>query len=73
MLVSSYDSVLHANPGNRFKVEHSDLFGRDDMCGWACIRLDRLNPGLRFIHLWSAHGKPSDGLLLAKIEFGWNP
>jgi hypothetical protein len=53
-------------------VVHSDRFGRDDAAAWACIRLDRLNPGLRFIHLWDAQGSPSDGVILAKIEYQWN-
>ncbi|KAF2675182.1 PLC-like phosphodiesterase [Microthyrium microscopicum] len=56
----------------RLKVIHSDRFGRDDFSSWACIRLDRLARGLRFIHLWNTTGSPSDGVLLAKIDYGWN-
>ena len=55
-----------------FKIVHNDRFGRDDFAAWACIRLDRLAPGLRFVHLWDANGVPTDGVLLAKIDFQWN-
>jgi hypothetical protein len=40
---------------------------RDPMSSWACIRLDRLQTGLRFIHLLDAKGVPSKGVLLVRI------
>lgn len=40
----------------------------DKLAAWACIRLDRLQPGYRFIDLKNARGKPSAGKLLVKIE-----
>ena len=39
-----------------------------DLAGWACIRLDRLRQGYRFIHLLDAQGKQTEGKLLVKIE-----
>lgn len=45
---------------------------RDDMAGWACIRLDRLQPGYRMIHLYNADGMLTKGFLFVKItkKFG---
>ncbi|CAE6372806.1 unnamed protein product [Rhizoctonia solani] len=46
-----------------------DEFGTDDLAGWACIRLDRLQPGYRFIRLYDLHGKLTDsGCLFVKIR-----
>jgi len=50
----------------RFKV-HDDEIGKDDLAGWACIRLDRLQQGYRFIHLLDAKGVETSGLVLVKI------
>ena len=50
----------------RFKV-HDDEIGKDDLAAWACIRLDRLQSGYRFVHLMDAQGLPTHGLLLVKI------
>jgi hypothetical protein len=38
------------------------------LAAWACIRLDRLQQGYRFIRLLDSKGLPSPGLLLVKIE-----
>ncbi len=51
----------------RFKIS-DDEFLRDDLAAWACIRLDRLQTGYRFVHLMDALGNPSKGVLLLKIE-----
>lgn len=51
----------------RFKVEHSGRI-RNQHTAWACIRLDRLQSGYRFIKLKTAEGYNSNGLLLVKIE-----
>jgi hypothetical protein len=52
----------------RFKIEDdSSRFG-DNFAAWACIRLDRLQQGYRFIELKDAKGNPSEGKLFAKIE-----
>ncbi|KAI1814259.1 PLC-like phosphodiesterase [Poronia punctata] len=51
----------------RFLVK-DDEFGKDDLAAWACIRLDRLRSGYRFIHLMDHRGRTSDGAVLVKIE-----
>jgi hypothetical protein len=51
----------------RLKVEHEG-WTQDDLAAWACIRLDRLNSGYRFIKMLNEKGLPSDGILLVKIE-----
>jgi len=51
----------------RFLVK-DDKIGRDDLAAWACIRLDRLRSGYRFVHLTDAKGRVSDGVVLVKIE-----
>ncbi|OAL45429.1 hypothetical protein IQ07DRAFT_519849 [Pyrenochaeta sp. DS3sAY3a] len=40
----------------------------DDLAAWACFRLDRLQPGLRVLHLYDATGLVSRGVLLVKIK-----
>lgn len=50
----------------RFKIQ-DDEFGKDDLAAWACIRLDRLNEGYRFVRLLDANGDGSRGVLLVKI------
>ncbi|CAL3970972.1 hypothetical protein PZA11_007352 [Diplocarpon coronariae] len=51
----------------RFKIEDA-RYARDDLAAWACIRLDRLQQGYRFVYLIDAKGQPTPGLLLVKIE-----
>lgn len=51
----------------RIKVKGERRIGKDELAAWACIRLDRLQPGFRFIHLLDAHAVESRGLLLVKI------
>lgn len=51
----------------RLKIEDEGLV-KDKLAAWACIRLDRLQQGYRFIDLKDAYGKPSAGKLLVKIE-----
>ncbi|KAL9637862.1 MAG: hypothetical protein Q9204_001709 [Flavoplaca sp. TL-2023a] len=50
----------------RFKIQ-DDEFGKDDLAAWACIRLDRLRDGYRFVRLLDANGDRSRGILLVKI------
>ncbi|KAF3014376.1 hypothetical protein E8E14_000759 [Neopestalotiopsis sp. 37M] len=45
-----------------------DEIGRDDLAAWACIRLDRLRSGYRFVKLMNQHGVASEGVVLVKIE-----
>lgn len=56
-----------ANFRPRFKVRDEEI-GTDDLAAWACVRLDRLLPGYRFIHVFDANGQHSRGVLLVKIE-----
>jgi hypothetical protein len=39
----------------------------DDLAAWACFRLDRLQPGLRMIHLYDANGMLTKGVLFVRI------
>jgi C2 domain-containing protein len=50
----------------RFTVR-DDEFGRDDLAAWACIRLDRLRSGYRFVHLNDCNGHLTDGAVLVRI------
>lgn len=52
----------------RFKVFHSSNI-RDRPVAWACIRLDRLQPGYRCIDLMTPDtNKKCDGQLFVKIK-----
>ena len=50
----------------RVKIQ-DDRIGTNDLAAWACVRLDRLQPGLRFIHLLDARGMESTGALLVRV------
>ena len=52
----------------RIKIEDDRTLSRDDLVAWACIRLDRLKTGYRFIHLLDVEGAPSEGVLFVKID-----
>jgi hypothetical protein len=51
----------------RFTVR-DDEFGRDDLAAWACVKLDRLGQGYRFVHLRNTKGEATDGAILVKVE-----
>ncbi|TVY21509.1 Phosphoinositide phospholipase C-gamma-1 [Lachnellula arida] len=51
----------------RFKIEDAK-YAKDELAAWACIRLDRLQQGYRFLNLLDAKGHATAGLLLVKIE-----
>lgn len=51
----------------RFIVRDDELFQRDDLAAWACVRLDRLRLGYRFVRMMDAKGKATDGVLLVKV------
>ena len=53
---------------NRFKIQDDHDFGKDELAAWACIRLDRLRTGYRFVHLLDANGLESKGVLLVHIS-----
>ena len=43
------------------------IMGKDELAAWACIRLDRLRRGFRFVHLLDGQGVESQGVLLVRI------
>lgn len=45
-----------------------DEIGHDDLAAWACVRLDRLRSGYRFVHLWDSRGTRSHGAVLVRVE-----
>ncbi|KAI0104959.1 PLC-like phosphodiesterase [Nemania sp. FL0031] len=51
----------------RFLVKDDEI-GRDDLAAWACVRLDRLRSGYRFVRLFNTKGALSNGILLVKVE-----
>lgn len=51
----------------RFTIRDDEL-GIDDLAAWACVRLDRLGQGYRFIHLMDSKGQLSEGTILVKVE-----
>ena len=51
----------------RFTVRDDEI-GRDGLAAWACIRLDRLKEGYRFVHLLDHDGRESNGVVLVKIS-----
>jgi phosphatidylinositol phospholipase C, delta len=51
----------------RFLIKDDEI-GRDSLSAWACIRLDRLRSGYRFVKLLDCEGLESKGVLLVKIE-----
>jgi hypothetical protein len=61
------DILLTCSFTSRFKVEDNKVM-QDDLAAWACIRLDRLQPGYRFISLLDENGNATPGILLVKIE-----
>ncbi|XPS70984.1 hypothetical protein M3J09_003176 [Ascochyta lentis] len=50
----------------RFKVMDDERLS-DDLAAWACFRLDRLQPGLRILHLYDSNGVITKGALLVRI------
>lgn len=51
----------------RFKVCDDEIV-KDDLAAWACVRLDQLASGYRFIHLWDTKSQYTKGVILVKIE-----
>ncbi|KAK4147014.1 uncharacterized protein C8A04DRAFT_34563 [Dichotomopilus funicola] len=50
----------------RFLVQDDEL-GRDSLAAWACVRVDRLREGYRFVHLVDAQGVETEGAVLVKV------
>ncbi|KAF2682859.1 PLC-like phosphodiesterase [Lentithecium fluviatile CBS 122367] len=51
----------------RFKVMDDERLS-DDLAAWACYRLDRLQPGVRMLHLYNSNGVVTKGVLLVRIK-----
>lgn len=51
-----------------FVIVKESTIGPDVMTAWACVRLDRLRLGYRFVRLFDRYGMPSSGILLIKTE-----
>ncbi|KAK8878709.1 PLC-like phosphodiesterase [Apiospora arundinis] len=68
--VLEFKQVVAVNPELAFVrfVVKDDEIGHDDLAAWACIRLDRLRRGYRFIKLMDKNGMASKGAILVKIE-----
>ena len=47
----------------RVKVMNDEM-GKDPLCAWACVRLDRVREGWRFLRLWTSEGERSEGVVL---------
>ncbi|KAL1844978.1 hypothetical protein VTK73DRAFT_1395 [Phialemonium thermophilum] len=52
-------------------VVRDDRLGRDALLAWACVRLDRLRTGYRFVHLLDARGVETDAVLLVRVAKRW--
>ena len=50
----------------RFKIMDDEL-GKDDMAGWACVKLSRLRTGWRLLRIFDGLGKETAGALLLKV------
>lgn len=46
----------------------NDVVGPDVLTSWACVRLDRMRLGYRFVRLMDKNGMPSKGVLLIKTK-----
>ncbi|KAJ4228027.1 hypothetical protein NW759_004116 [Fusarium solani] len=61
------NGVLEELSWVRFQVM-DEGFKWDELAGWACIRLDRLGNGYRFVHLLDSKGMPTEGVILVNVE-----
>ncbi|KAL9600868.1 MAG: hypothetical protein Q9219_002910 [cf. Caloplaca sp. 3 TL-2023] len=60
-------SVVEVLSFIRFKIQDDEI-GKDDLAAWACIRLDRLKTGFRFVRLLDATGDVTQGMLLVNVK-----
>ncbi|KAK8097113.1 PLC-like phosphodiesterase [Apiospora kogelbergensis] len=68
--VLSFDDIDGVTPELSFVVFQvmDDRPGIDPVTAAACLRLDRMKTGYRFIRLRDGQGQASDGIILVKIE-----
>lgn len=52
----------------RVKIKDDRTLAKDELVAWACIRLDRLKTGYRFLHLLDIEGSPCEGVLFVKVS-----
>lgn len=64
---SAIPGVVESLSFVRFIVRDDERFRRDDLAAWACVRLDRLRMGYRFVRLMDAKGRETDGVVLVKV------
>ncbi|CAK7232608.1 hypothetical protein SBRCBS47491_008330 [Sporothrix bragantina] len=66
----SFLSFYVEDEGSKTAQERAkQALGRNDtLAGWACVRLDRLRTGYRFISLMDSRGNPTEGKLLIQIK-----
>ncbi|KAK4169289.1 PLC-like phosphodiesterase [Cladorrhinum sp. PSN259] len=50
----------------RFLIKDDEI-GKDSLAGWACVRVDRLREGYRFLHVCDARGVETEGVVLVKV------
>lgn len=55
----------------RFKVMDDVELRRDEVAGWACVRLDRLREGYRVMSVFDSRGQAGDGRVLVRIQREW--
>lgn len=51
----------------RFTVRDDEII-TDDLAAWACVRLDRLAEGYRFVHLMDSEGRLTKGVVFVKVD-----
>jgi phosphatidylinositol phospholipase C delta len=51
----------------RFLIRDDEV-GRDSLAAWACVRVDRLREGYRFVHLLDAEGVETEGVVLIRVS-----
>lgn len=56
----------------RVKVKDREL-GKDSLAAWACVRLDRLGAGYRFLKLLDHSGQESAGTVLVRVTADLRP
>ncbi|KAK3997336.1 PLC-like phosphodiesterase [Cladorrhinum sp. PSN332] len=50
----------------RFLIKDDEI-GKDSLAGWACVRVDRLREGYRFLHVCDARGVETEGVVLVRV------
>lgn len=67
VVFSAIDGLVEELTFVRFTIRDDEI-GRDDLAAWACVRLDRLGQGYRFIGLLDSMGSVTEGAVLVKVD-----